>query len=210
MESKALNSLFRILTLVFCFALLIPFQNCAVYESDGRKVFESTLDALENKGCYPYIDTNIAMELIGAVDGSLNVYKVKVANENAHVCDFITTNASLDHINHINCKVSAGSAEQAIILKQDGEAAFTGIVSGSIWPGQARSGFQGDTRSGYVSFETDGKYTIRYLAVETNEQKGVSCSVRMTSGYYDDTTKRSAVKSALVQIAQEMAIGNKE
>ena len=208
MKSKIIDSAIRITMLVFAFALLLPFQNCAVYESDGRKAFESSLAQSENKGCYPYVDTNLASGFIGATDGSLSVYKAKVSGEDAYLCDFITTNASLDYINHVNCKVSVGSGDNAIILKDEGENAFAGIVASSLWTATARPGFTGSTHGGYVTLDLDGMYTVRYLALDGTETKGVACAVRMTSGNYTTAGKLAAVKNAISNMALEMAICN--
>lgn len=180
---------------------MIPFQNCSVYKSDGRKVFESRIEEAENKGCYPYIDTNIAMQIIGATDGSLNVYKEKVSGEDAYVCDF---RAAGHYMNHINCKVSQGNAELAVLLKQDGADAFQGIVA--VWSSKVRSGFVGSVHSGYVTLDSDGMLTLKYLAVDGNEIQGVGCAVRLSSDDYSANTAEA--QTILSQLTLEMAIQN--
>ena len=210
MKSKVLNSISRVMLLVFCFLLILPFQNCAVYESEGRKVFSSSLEEAENKGCYPYVDTNIAAGIIGALDGSISIYKSRGVGEDAHVCDFHTETPGLDYISLIKCKASSGNSENAIILKDEGITAFMGAVSDSGWVGTKRSGFRGDIHGGYVTQEIDGTYIVKYLAVETGEYFGVGCSVRMDAGDYGVAQNLTSVKNALAALTQEMSIGNDE
>lgn len=195
---------------MFCFSLLLPFQNCAVYESEGRKVFNSSLVEAENKGCYPYIDTNIAAGIIGAVDGSLTIYKSRALGEDAYVCDFLTTAIEFQYISQIKCKVSTGNAENALILKAEGWSAFMGAEEGSDWTGAKRSGFQGQDHGGYVSKDLDEAYIVKYLAVESNEHKGVGCSVRLSPSDYGTSQTLTKVKNVLSALTQEMAIGNEE
>lgn len=182
---------------------MIPFQNCSVYKSDGRKVFESRIEEAENKGCYPYIDTNIAMQIIGATEGKLDVYKNKVSGEDAYSCDFRAT----DHLlNHINCKVSQGNAELAILLKQEGINAFEGTVA--TWSSQVRSGFVGSTHGGYITLDSDSMFTLKYLAVDGSELKGVGCAVRLLPADYSGN--ETQVQAILSQLTFEIAIQNQE
>jgi hypothetical protein len=182
---------------------MIPFQNCSLYKSEGRKAFESSVAIAEDKGCYPYIDTNIAMQIIGATEGSLNVYKERVSGEDAYTCDFRTTNHLL---NHINCKVSQGNAELAFLLKQNGASAFEGTVA--IWSSSVRSGFVGTIHGGYITLDSDEMYTIKYLALDGNEQMGVGCAVRVSTADYAANTDQ--IEDTLSQMTFEMAIQNQE
>lgn len=174
-----------------------------MYKSEGRKSFDSSIAKADDKGCYPYIDTNLAMQMIGATEGSLNVYKERVIGEDAYSCDF----RAADHLlNHINCKVSQGNAELVFLLKQKGIDAFEGTVA--LWSATVRSGFVGLNHGGYVTLDTDGMYTIKYLALDGSEFKGVGCAVRLSTADYAANTAQ--VQLTLSQMTFEMAIQNQE
>jgi hypothetical protein len=192
----------KILTiLLFSLLLLIPFQNCAVYKSEGRKAFDSTIEQAENVGCYPFIDSNLAMQYLGILDGSLNIYKNNVSGESAVVCDF----RSADPIfNHVNCKVSQGNADLALLLVQQGMNAFEDTQS--VWNATATPGFHGSTFGGFVTLDDDGLDTIMFLAVDGSESKGVGCSVHLTPAAYSSSIAK--IQSALSKITFEMAINN--
>jgi hypothetical protein len=200
-QYKNLNS--RIMAMLFCISLLVPFQNCAVYKSEGRKAFESSVAKEDNKGCYPYIDTNLAMQYLNSVDGSLNVYMENIASEGAVACDFWDPNILLTHV---NCKVSQGNAELALMLKQQGMDAFDNTTK--IWDLNVTAGFSGATHGGYVTLDDDGLNTIRFLAVDGAETRGVGCSVRLTPTDY--TNAAAAVQNAIGKITYEMAINNQK
>lgn len=194
----------QIIILLFIGSLLVQFQNCSVYKSDGRKEFESSIEQAEDKGCYPYIDTNIAMSIIGSTDESFDVFKSHASGEDAYVCDF----QSAGHIlSHINCKVSQGNAELAVLLKQNGSDAFAGTVA--TWASASRSGFTGSIHGGYITLDTDGMYTVKYLAWDgTGEIKGVGCAVRILPSDYASATTQ--VQTTMSQLTLEMAIQNNE
>ncbi len=201
-KTNILHSMARIIVLLFCTSLLIPFQNCSVYKSEGRKDFSSSLDQAADKGCYPYIDTNLAMEFMDILDDSLNVYKNKVEGEDAHSCDF---RAAGHLLNHINCKISQGNGEHALLLKQNGALAFEDTQA--IWTAPAagtRPGFVGNNHGGYITLDADGLYTIKYLALDDNELKGVGCAVRLTIPDYN--TNAIATQNTLSKITLEMAM----
>ena len=193
----------RIIVLLFVSSLLIPFQNCAVYESEGRKAFESTLESSSNQGCYPYIDSNLAMQYIGIVNGTLSISKTKVFGEDAYTCDFL---ASAHLLSQINCKVSVGNAEHTLMVKQDGVNAFDNIES--IWTATATPGFVGSNHVGYVAMDESGMYIVKFLALDAGDLKGVGCSVRLTPVDYNSAT--ATVNNTLSKIAFEMAINNIE
>lgn len=193
----------KITIILFCFSLLIPFQNCAVYKSEGRKVFESNLADAENKGCYPYIDTNLAMQFLGIVDDSLVITKSYVSGESAVKCDFRAYGRLMDHV---NCKVSKGNGELAILYKAGDMTVFEGHVS--AWTATATPGFLGTTHGGYVTLDEDSLYTIRFLALDGSELKGVACAVRLAPADYSGIS--ASVQSALSKISFEMAINNQD
>ncbi len=198
----------RIIILLFCFSLLIPFQNCSVYKSDGRDEFNSNLARAENKGCYPYIDTNIAMEFLGINNDSLNVYKSQASLEDGTVCDF---RAASHPLSHINCKVSRGNAEHIFLLKLNGETAFPGTVA--TWlapPAGIVPGLEAGNHGGFITLDMDGKYTVKYLALDGSEQKGVGCAVRLDASAYNVVSSLTQAKDTISKLAYEMAINNQQ
>jgi hypothetical protein len=204
-KSTILQSAARVIVLVFCASLLIPFQNCSVYKSDGRKEFDSSLVAAEDKGCYPYIDTNIAKQLLGVLSGELNIYKYRADDEDAYTCEF----RSAVLMKHTNCKISEGSGELTLLLKQYGESAFEDTIG--IWTAGAsgvRPGFVGANHGGYVTDDSDGLYTVKYLALDGTENKCVSCAIRFVQADY--AASAATIKDSLSKLTIEMAIQNKE
>lgn len=207
-KSNILHSTARVIILLFCVSLLIPFQNCSVYKSDGRDEFNSNLARAEDKGCYPYIDTNIAMEFLGITNDSLNVYKSQASLEDGTVCDFRAAGHSL---NHINCKVSRGNAEQVFLLKLNGETAFPGIVATWLAPSTGIvPGLVGGNHGGFITLDNDGKYTVKYLALDGSEQKGVGCAVRLDATAYNTALSLTQAKDTVSKLAYEMAINNQQ
>ncbi len=198
-----MKSIARLIIILFCSSLILPFQNCSAYKSEGRDVYESALVQAENRGCYPYIDTNIAMGFIGVTSDSLFIYKEKVPGEDAYICDFIMVDGLTSHI---SCKVSEGNAELALALAEQGTEAFPDITG--VWGASAPSLFLGERFGGYWTDDADDMRTISFLAAETNDQKGVNCSVRMNKALHAANT--STVHARLSRIAFEMAIRNVE
>lgn len=201
MKSSLNHSISRIAILVVGFLLLIQFQNCSVYQSDGRKIFESNLNLSTGQGCYPYVDTNIAATLIGLTDNSLSIFKNKITNQDAYSCDFISTS----FMSHINCKISNDVVSNIALLKANGMNAFPNTVSVQNYPA-VRSGFVGTNHGGYVASDTGDYFITRYLAADGTETKGVICSVRLNTV----DTNNPAVQTALANMAMEMAINNQE
>lgn len=207
-KPNAMQSFARVIILFFCFSLLIPFQNCSVYKSEGRDEFNSNLARFEDKGCYPYIDTNIAMDFLGMTSGSIGIHKSQASLEDGVICEFRTAETLLGHI---NCKVSRGNAEQIFLLKLNGQTAFPDTIA--LWdasPGGTIPGFVGTNHGGFITQDSDGNYTVKYLALDGTEQKGVGCSVRLDVAEYTSQASLTQSKDALSKFTFEMAINNRE
>lgn len=214
---KAASSKIKIaLWAVILGGILLPYQNCSVYKSDGKIDLESKITDANTayEDCLPYLDNNIAAIIFNTSGSGVYTELNKISDLEAE-CTVGKKGGYQDSVNMVVCEISPIYADLAA---REGE--LVGDMSNEeianvldidvqdyidVYFDQA-SYLEPLTQGHYgYSFKVDSRVILRYMGAVQNRSLGVSCKVVFEGGESEFNADRSIALDRVTKLVAEIA-----
>lgn len=101
--------------LLFICTLVLSYQNCSVYKSDGFEDFEKDLLSLNTRNdCLPFMDVNIASNIMNAGGISVSISGGSASSERALNCKFTSRVNANSPTGSVSCLITTSNRESDI------------------------------------------------------------------------------------------------
>lgn len=162
--------------------VVLAYQNCAIYESGGKKSLESMIQKNVNNGCLPYLDADTSSQILNS---GVNIrFNSNPPTGSIAQCDISSLTSALS-IDNIVCGLansysvtaslqsaggilSASQSNQIAMLNQD-PSAFIEIYADPTSP------LSGGSFA--YSYYVDSKVVLRFLGANNSSSIGVACYI---------------------------------
>ncbi len=182
--------------------VLLSFQNCAIYESDGRLALEQIIQKNPSTNCLPYMDSNIAINIMNAASagilvrfnpsppaGSFGECDISLLNGSTQAIDNAACGIANDYSSTAGLQLAANGAilsqplsQQVAMLNQDPNSFIE--VDADPSPDKSLSGGS----FGYA-YKVNNSVILRFVGAKSGNSKGIACYFVYSSlGEFQDPT----------------------
>ncbi len=201
--------------LIFTVALLIlGYQNCSVYQSEGRQNLEMLLNTTTKGSCLPYLDSNIAAIIMQ--DDVTAFFSLTPPAGSVAECRIATSSDTTRGIDRVVCGLSNSYSQTASLGRDDANSIIQKSVSEQIsLLNQDAANFievledyQTELEGGSFaySYKVEEKVVMRFLGANQSSSIGVACYIVFPSleEYEDSAIGRDEAGRRLSDFVHEI------
>lgn len=203
----------KIAVILSVFFVVLGYQNCSVYKSDGRQNLELLLNSGTKGSCLPFIDSNIAAIImnddvaaflsLSPPAGSIAECRITAGSGTAPidrvVCGMSNAYSAIANLGRDDAEsiVRKSASEQIALLNQDPED-FIEVLE------DYQSELSGGSFS--YSYKVGDMVVLRFLGANQSSSVGVACYIvyPTTEAYEDTSTGRSEAHRRLSDLTHEI------